>query len=180
MCGVEGISKGTAMDVVLLTSDREKDWQRFVEDSRHASLAHSLGWRNVVEKTYRHVPVYLMAIDGQMRAGVLPLFLIRSPFFGRFLVTASYLSYGGLLSNDDRAGSALIRAAREVATEQKAKYVEVRGLSRIGQGLLLKDKYCTFLLPLSAGSDVLWQRFEGGRARKVVRKALKSGLIIER
>jgi serine/alanine adding enzyme len=168
------------MDVVLLTPDREKDWQRFVEDSDHACLAHALGWRNVVEKTYCHVPVYLMAIDGQTLAGVLPLFLIRSPFFGRFLVTAPYLSYGGLLTNDERAGSALIQAAREVATEQKAKYIEVRGLSRVGEGLLLKDKYCTFLLPLSVGPDVLWQRFEGGRARKVVRKALKSGLIIER
>jgi FemAB-related protein (PEP-CTERM system-associated) len=168
------------MDVVLLTTDREKDWQRFVEDSDQASLAHALSWRNVVEKTYRHVPVYLMAMDGQMLAGVLPLFLIRSPLFGRFLVTAPYLSSGGLLANDERAGGALIQAAREVATEQQAKYIEVRGLSRVGQGLLLKDKYCTFLLPLRAGPDDLWQRFEGGRARKVIRKALKSGLIVER
>jgi FemAB-related protein (PEP-CTERM system-associated) len=168
------------MDIVPLTPVREKDWQRFVADSDQASLAHALGWRNVVEKTYRHVPVYLMAIDGQTLAGVLPLFLIRSPLFGRFLVTAPYLSYGGLLANNEQAGSALIQAAWEVATERKAKYVEVRGLSKVGQGLLLKDKYCTFLLPLSVGPDVLWQRFEGGRARKVVRKALKSGLIVER
>jgi serine/alanine adding enzyme len=168
------------MDVVLLTPDREKDWKRFVEDSDQVSLAHTLGWRNVVEKTYRHVPVYLMAIDGQTLRGVLPLFLIRSPFFGRFLVTAPYLSYGGLLASDERSGSALIQAAQEVATEQRAKYVEVRGLSRVGRGLLLKDKYCTFLLPLGVGPDVLWQRFEGGRARKVVRKALKSGLVVER
>jgi serine/alanine adding enzyme len=168
------------MEIVLLTPDREEDWQRFVDDSDQASLAHALGWRNIVEKTYRHMPVYLMAIDGQKLTGVLPLFLIRSPFFGRFLVTAPYLSYGGLLANDERASSSLIQAAQEVAAERKAKYVEIRGLNKVGQGLLLKDKYCTFLLPLSVGPDVLWQRFEGGRARKVVRKALKSGLTVER
>jgi FemAB-related protein (PEP-CTERM system-associated) len=168
------------MDVVLLTRDLEKAWQHFVDGSPEATLGHLLAWRNVVQKTYHHLPYYLIAMDGQGIEGVLPLFLIRSPFFGRFLVTAPYLSYGGLLANDERAGSALIQAARQVAAEQKAKYIEVRGLSRVKQGLLLKDKYCTFLLPLSVGPDVLWQRFEGGRARKVVRKALKSGLIVER
>jgi FemAB-related protein (PEP-CTERM system-associated) len=169
-----------AMDVVRLTSESEKAWQRFVEDSPEATLGHALGWRNVVQRTYHHTPYYLMAMDGQSAEGLLPLFLIDSPFFGQFLVTAPYLSYGGLLANSDRASSALIQAARELAIEQKAKYVEIRGRSRSDPGLLLKDKYCTFLLPLSAGHEILWQRFEGGRARKAVRRALKSGLIVER
>jgi serine/alanine adding enzyme len=167
------------MDVVPLTPNREKGWQRFVEDSDQASLAHALAWRNVVEKTYRHDAIYLMAIDGQTLAGVLPLFLIRSPFFGRFLVTAPYLSYGGLLGDQERACRALMQATREVATEQKAKYVEIRGLSKVGQGLFLKDKYCTFLLPLRVGHDVIWKRFEGGKVRWAVNKARKAGLIVE-
>jgi serine/alanine adding enzyme len=168
------------MDVVLLTRDSEKAWRQFVGDSPQATLGHLLGWRNIVQKTYHHTPYYLMAMDGGSIEGLLPLFLIRSPFFGPFLVTAPYLSYGGLLANDKRASSALTQVARELAIEQKARYVEIRGLSRVDHGLLLKDKYCTFLLPLSAGPDILWQRFEGGRARKAVRRALKSGLIVER
>jgi serine/alanine adding enzyme len=167
------------MNVVLLTSDRENDWQHFVEDSDQASLAHTLGWRNVVEKTYHHVPFYLMATDGPKIAGILPLFLIRSPFFGRLLATAPYLSYGGLLADDEQAAQALVQAAREAAIEQRAKYVEIRGLQWVDQGLLLKDKYCSFRLPLSVGLDVLWRRFEGGRARTAVRKARKSGLSVE-
>ena len=167
------------MDVVLLTADREKAWEQFVEDSPQATLAYRLGWRNVVQRTYHHRPYYLMATDGQMLAGILPLFLIRSPLFGRFLVTAPYLSYGGLLANDTSTACALIRAAREVAMEQRAQFVEIRGLRRLDQGLLLKDKYCTFILSLSDEPKALWKRFEGGRARTAVRKALKSGLIVE-
>jgi FemAB-related protein (PEP-CTERM system-associated) len=168
------------MDVDLLTSDREKDWQRFVENSPQASLAHLLGWRDVVQKTYHHVPYYLMAVDGPSVAGILPLFFIRSPFFGRFLATAPYLSYGGLIADDKQAAQALIQVAREVARDQRAKYIEIRGLSRVDPGLLLKDKYCTFLLPLNVGPDGLWKQFEGGRARTAIRKALKSGLVVER
>jgi len=167
------------MDVVLLTPDREKAWERFVEASPRATFAHLLGWRNVVERTYRHIPSYLMVARGEAVAGVLPLFLIRSPFFGRFLVTAPYLSHGGLLAEDEEVTRALIRAARELARREDARYVEIRGLSKVNQGLLLKDKYCTFLLPLSSDPEALWAKLEG-RARKAVRKALKSGLLVER
>jgi len=168
------------MDVILLTPDAEKAWQRFVDGSPEATLAHHLGWRKVVQKTYHHTPYYLTAMDGESIEGILPLFLIRSPFFGPFLVTAPYLSYGGLLANNEPASRALTEAARELALKQKAKYVEVRGLSRVDHGLLLKDKYCTFRLSLKAGPEILWQRFEGGRARKAVRRAVKSGLVVER
>jgi serine/alanine adding enzyme len=168
------------MKVVLLTPDREKAWEQFLNDSPQATLGHLLGWRNVVQKTYHHTPYYLMAMDGQSIEGVLPLFLIQSPFFGKFLVTAPYLSYGGMLANNEGASCALTEAAQELALEQKVRYIEIRGLSRVDQGLLLKDKYCTFLLPLSAGPDVLWQGFEGGRARKTIRKAVKSGISLER
>lgn len=167
------------MDVVLLTPDWERAWERFIEASPHATFAHSLGWRNVVERTYHHMPYYLTAIRGETVTGVLPLFLIRSPFFGRFLVTAPYLSHGGLLAEDEAAARALIKSARELALREGARYVEIRGLSQVNQGLLLKDKYCTFLLPLHSGPEVLWAKFEG-RARKAVRKAQKSGLLVER
>jgi serine/alanine adding enzyme len=167
------------MDVVLVTRDWEEAWQRFVDASPQATLAHLLGWRNVVQKTYRHIPYYLMSVDGQAIKGVLPLFLIRSLLFGRLLATAPYLSYGGLLADDERAAQALVQAARRMASEQRAQSVEIRGLSRINQGLLLKDEYCTFLLSLSVGPEALWRQFDGGRARTAIRKALKVGLVVE-
>jgi serine/alanine adding enzyme len=167
------------MHVVRLTPDREKDWQRFVEDFPQTALAHTLGWRNVVEKTYHHVPFYLMAIDGPEIAGILPLFLIRSPFFGRLLATAPYLSFGGLVAGDKKAARALVHAAQEVAKEQRAKYVEIRGLQQVGHGLDLKNTYCTLVLPLTFPAEALWAQFEA-RARKAVRKALRSGLSVVR
>jgi FemAB-related protein (PEP-CTERM system-associated) len=168
------------MEVVPLTRDSEELWERFLEASPQATLGHLLGWRNVVQQTYHHTPYYLMAVDGHAVKGVLPLVLIRSPLFGRLLVTAPYLSYGGLIELDDSAGEALVEQARQIARENKAKYIELRGLQKVGRGLLLKEKYCTFLLSLEVGPDVLWKRFEGGRVRTAVRKALKSGLIVER
>jgi FemAB-related protein (PEP-CTERM system-associated) len=167
------------VNVVLLEDNRRAEWERYVEDSPHASFGHELGWRNVVAKTYRHAPRHLMAIEGESVKGLLPLFLIVSRLFGRFLATAPYLSYGGLLATDPAAAGALVDAARKVAEVERARYVEIRGRELIGHSLALKDKYCTLLLPLGPDPDALWGRFEG-RARKSVRKALRSGLSVVR
>ena len=167
------------MEVAVLTPNREKAWETFVNMSSQATLAHLLGWRNVVEKTYAHKPCYLMAVEQQRVLGILPLFRIQTVLFGRFLVTAPYLSHGGLLAEDEQVGRALIEAARGLTQQQNAQYLEIRGLSQAGHGLSRKDTYCTFLLPLAHDPQALWARFEG-RARKAVRKALASGLHIER
>jgi len=166
------------MDVVLLTPNQEKDWQRFVDDSPQASLTHALGWRNVVEKTYHHLPYYFMAVERESVRGVLPLFLIRSRIFGRFLATAPYLSYGGLLADEEEVARALVEAAKELAREKEASYVEFRGLENVGHGLRLKEKYCTYFLPLNPNPDVVWGRMRRW-TRWAVRKAVKSGLTVE-
>jgi FemAB-related protein (PEP-CTERM system-associated) len=44
----------------------------------------------------------------------------------------------------------------------------------------MKDKYCTFLLPLNEGRDAIWKRFEGGKVRRAIRRSLKSGIKVER
>ena len=167
------------MDAVLLSKDRMVQWERYLQTSPHATFAHALGWRSVVEKTYHHIPYYLMAMDGGSVEGLLPLFLVRSWIFGRFLATAPYLSYGGLLAKDSTTAGVLVDAARELAMEERAKYVEIRGFHKINHGLQLKDKYCTYLLPLDSDPEVVWTRLEH-RARKAVRKAMKCGLAVER
>lgn len=168
----------TGMDIVLLNEHRAVEWRRYIENAHQAAFAHELEWRNVVEKTYRHTPYYLMAIDADTVAGLLPLFLVRSPFFGRFLVTAPYLSHGGLLAEDEQVAGALVEAARMLAVQKRVEYVEIRGLDKIGQGLRLKEKYCTYLLPLDSDPELVWSGMEK-RARNTVRKAMKSGLLVE-
>jgi FemAB-related protein (PEP-CTERM system-associated) len=166
------------MDVILLSEDRLEQWECYLKTSPHATFAHELGWRKVVEKTYHHTPYYLMAIEGNSVEGLLPLVLIRSRIFGRFLATAPYLSYGGLLAQEEDGIRALVGAAKELAREKEASYLEIRGLNTVGHGLRLKEKYCTYLLPLDPDPKAVWARLEK-RARTAVRKAMKSGLAVE-
>ena len=166
------------MQVELLSEQNASAWERFVRLAAQATCAHLLGWRNVVVQTYGHVPFFLMAVDGEQVLGVLPLFLIRSHLFGRFLVTAPYLSYGGLCTSDPQAATALLDRARGLRRELGARYVELRNSQPGGPGLAVKAQYCSFSLALNPDPEVQWTWLKQ-RARTAVRKAKKAGLTAE-
>src|SRR5262245_5275179 len=83
---VRGIRTGRAdemmqrmpLDLVELEAGLEGEWERYVRRSPQATVAHLLGWRNVVVRTYGHTPHYLVARQDRQVCGVLPLFLVRS------------------------------------------------------------------------------------------------------
>ena len=67
----------------------------------------------MVEKTYKHKPIYLIAKeDGEMK-GVLPLFLMQSMLFGKKLVSVPFAPYGGVCADNETIENALIHGAKK-------------------------------------------------------------------
>jgi len=62
-------------------------------------------WRNVVEKTYKHKPIYLIAKEEE--------FLMKSMIFGKKLVSVPFAPYGGVCANDKTIEKALVKEANE-------------------------------------------------------------------
>jgi len=62
----------------------------------------------VVEKTYNHKPLYLIAKENGVIKGVLPLFLMRSVIFGKKLVSVPFAPYGGVCADSETVEKALI------------------------------------------------------------------------
>jgi len=69
-------------------------------------------WRNVVEKTYEHKPIYLVAKEGSELKGVLPLFMMRSWFFGKKLVSVPFAPYGYVWADKETIEKALVGEAK--------------------------------------------------------------------
>ena len=59
-----------------------------------------------MEKTYKHKPIYLIAKEDSEIKGVLPLFLMRSWFFGKKRVP--FAPYGYVCADDRAIESALV------------------------------------------------------------------------
>ena len=152
------------------------EWEAFVNAQPEATNYHRIGWKEVVEKSFGHESIYLMARSGSGElCGVLPLVRLKSLLFGNFLVSLPFFNYGGLLWRDASARSALIEAADALLAETGAAHLELRHLGDHGLDLPAKRHKVTMLLTLEQDADLQWRGFNA-KLRNQVRKAEKSGL----
>jgi hypothetical protein len=90
------------LKITELRTEEEKAWDSYIHKSKSSTFYHQIGWRNVVEKTYKHKPHYLIAKEEGELKGVLPLFMMKSMFFGRKLVSVPFAPYGGVCANEKK------------------------------------------------------------------------------
>ena len=90
------------LQITELEREDEAAWDAYVYDSAASTFYHqlrsvliklfkSLMWRNVVEKKYKHKPIYLVAKEEGEIKRVLPLFLMISVIFGKKLVSVPFV-----------------------------------------------------------------------------------------
>jgi len=110
------------MEITELRREDEKVWDSYVLKSSTSTFYHQIGWRNVVEKTYKHKPIYLIAKENSEIKGVLPLFLMRSLIFGKKLVSVPFAPYGGVCADNETVKKAFVEDAKRITKECGADY----------------------------------------------------------
>jgi FemAB-related protein (PEP-CTERM system-associated) len=156
--------------------DAKRD--RFVRSSPHGSVFHLAGWRRAVERTFDHEPRDLVAWDSGRIVGVLPLFLCRSPFGKKHLISTPYGVYGGPAGESPEVERALADAAVAMARKERCGRLELRCREDPALDLVPSDLYATFVQALPATSAEVMTRMPK-RARAEVRKAIEAhGLVM--
>jgi FemAB-related protein (PEP-CTERM system-associated) len=116
--------------------------------------------------------------DGQTQ-GLLFLALVRSVWFGRYLVSLPYLNYGGVIAENDEVMRCLMDQAVVLAKQLKVRHLELRheqALVHPAFPFTRRDKVNMRLrLPASAGE--LWDQLPA-KVRNQVRKGQKNGLTM--
>ena len=98
----------------------------------YSSLQPAWAWWDAIVSGLGHRPIYLVGIDSKLSAfGCLPLMLVKSSLFGRFLVSLPYLNSGGVCvqgaaDSTQELARALIDRAVELADELDVKHLELR------------------------------------------------------
>jgi len=149
-------------------------WDAYVQHAPGASAYHQAAWRRVLENNFGHRTFYLMAHRGDEIVGVLPLALVSSRLFGRYLVSLPFLTYGGICAEDEQVVEVLAQRAADVAEECRAAHVELRHVSRQLR-LPTRETKSSLWLALPRDADSLWKALDA-KVRNQVRKAQKSGL----
>lgn len=165
------------MEIQELSKKDEKEWDAFVRKQDDGTFFHLIGWKNVIEKTYKHKSYYFVAKEDDKIKGILPLFLKKSAFFGKKLISVPFCDYGGVCANDGQTKNLLIEEAKKITKEKNVDYLELRHLHGNCDGLIAKDIYFTLILDLQQDSDFLWMNFSK-KVRNAIRKAIKSDLEV--
>lgn len=155
-------------------------WDTYVLDRKDAGPYHLFAWKAAVEESYGHRSWYLMAEDEEQRTtGVLPLFLIKPPFFRGALVSLPFCDYGGALVSGKEALDALHHAALDHASRLHAR-LEIRlrdpDPTLIGGSLMGAGAHKSrMILELPGSSDELWNSFKS-KLRSQIKRPGKDGL----
>jgi FemAB-related protein (PEP-CTERM system-associated) len=163
-----------ALDAAL-----EPKWRDYVRGQRNATLFHELAWRDLLVSSFKHKPCYLVAEHRGAVRGVLPLFEIRSIFFGVSMVSVPFGVYGGILADDVESAAKLADHGKALASLRGASYVELRQLHDPGLDLPGSDLYVRFIADVPPTREECLARLPR-KARAEVRKSLQQpGLTVD-
>lgn len=161
------------MQICELDSAGWARWDAFVHQAAGGLPQHLAGWQTVLANAYGYETHYLYAqrAPGEL-AGVLPLFVIRSPLLGTTLTTLP----GGLCSGDDEAALALVGAAQQVARRVRAKRLVIHDTRCAWPGdLHTTCDHEDWRVDLAGGAEAVASRLDRN-IRRQVRMAERNGL----
>jgi FemAB-related protein (PEP-CTERM system-associated) len=139
-------------------------------------------WLNLISQTYGYSvnPLTTTNMSGEI-SGFLPVCTLRSPLTGKRMVALPFSDYCPLLAEDDISAQRLVDQALRLASEQKARYLELRA----GNHPALAERpdlaesylYARWLLPLHADPDMLWAGFSKS-VKQMIKKSQKMGVTV--
>jgi FemAB-related protein (PEP-CTERM system-associated) len=142
-------------------------------------LSYDPAWLSVLEQGLGHVPYVLEAEeDGEIK-GILPLALVRSSLFGKFLVSMPYLNYGGVICGDPEAAHHLVDRAIELAERLDTRTLELRQEYELDHPgfITWHGKKVHMRLDLPDSVAKLWKQLNA-KVRNQVRKGEKAELKV--
>jgi serine/alanine adding enzyme len=136
-------------------------------------------WPAVLADGLGHENYILCAKDDSRLVGYLPLALVTSRLFGRFLVSLPYLNSGGVVAENDAVAKSLIGRAVKLADELDVRYLELRHERRFEHEALTHEATSKvhMRLGLPDSSDTLWKRLKA-KVRNQVRKGSEYQLAV--
>lgn len=151
-------------------------WDNYAQSSTFTSGYHQSGWRRVIEEAFGHQTYFLTAQErnGTVQ-GIMPLVLLASRGFGRFLVSLPFVNYGGMIANSPEAYRLLEVSAIKTAKDLNAAHIELRHELPTETCWVSTERKVSMRLQLPNSYELLLKEFPS-KLRSQVRRAQKEGM----
>lgn len=141
------------------------------------SAFHRPAWLRAIERGTGQRAHGLLAEKDGAPIGWLPLTDVRSPIFGRALVSSGFAVGGGILAERVSTALALAEAAQELAQALGCTTIELRGGPMPRGWDIRGDSHCGFEAPLAADDEAQLLAIPR-KQRAEVRKGLEQDLTV--
>lgn len=166
---------GSLIEVDSVFDDAE--WTEFVESAPDATVAHLIGWRELIHRVFGYQPAYRVARRDGRICGALPAFVVASRLLGRHIISVPFLNQGGICAADEESRQALLEESRRMLDAYCARHVEMRCACPPPVGLLARTHKIRLVLDLPSTTDQVWTSLRS-EIRNRVRRAEKCGLSV--
>lgn len=156
-----------------------REVREYLLQSPSACPEHDPRWLDVLRRGLKHRPMMLISrtADAAPINGYLPLALVSTRLFGRFLVSLPYLNRAGVIAESPEIMANLIEEAIRQADRLDVRYLELRHGEPIEHANLpaRRDEKVRMVLELPPNEEALWKGMDA-KVRNLVRKGDKSEL----
>lgn len=166
-----------ARRIELCSPEAGREWNEFLASQPSGSFYQLHEWSRINRQALGHEALDLTARQGAALQGVLPLTLVSSALFGRILCSMPFVNYGGPCAVDAATTDALVRHARQLARDRKAKYLELRCASPVETDMQLSTRKISMSIALEADPEALFGKFTS-KHRTNIRRSYKNGLSV--
>jgi CelD/BcsL family acetyltransferase involved in cellulose biosynthesis len=171
------------MTIYEIDPIKDRRWTEFLLKHPAASVFHTAGWLEALQRTYGYEPVVFTTSppEGELRNGI-PFCRITTWFTGRRLVSLPFSDHCTPLVENSVELTNLLRSVQQEVVDQKWNYVEIRAedLHLPSHAILEKAKTYSFhKLDLRPNLDDLFHGLHKDCIQRKIRRAEREGLICE-
>jgi len=158
-------------------------WDNFVANHPEGRFCHLIGYKKVVEGSYRYQPYYYLLKKGDNVAGIIPFFVFKSAFLGKKLISQPFSEYGGLLLDtlSPYEYDEVFNLSRDILKQANVKMAEIHGGFGIPQDsrdkfLIPSSQHYRGILNLDTDADLYFEKTVDRMVRKAIRKAERNNV----
>ena len=172
--------------VIWLKPEYMTQWDAFVEGHPFGWISDLSVWKEVLERSFKHIKGYFLAIwdddSNQILAG-LPIYTVKSRLTGNRLVSVPFITHGEALISSPQHMEMLLPTILEFYKRTKASYMELNcyrsapliQTSRLPASYFYKHHY----LPLDRNPEELKKTFHKSSIQRKISQAIKNDLQVK-
>jgi CelD/BcsL family acetyltransferase involved in cellulose biosynthesis len=159
-------------------------WSEFIEGHPHASVFHTTGWLEALQRSYGYVPVgYTTSRADQPLANGMVFCRVSSWLTGSRMVSLPFSDHCEPLIDNEETYQEIIASLKRIFVKEKLRYIELRPRSAqppAAASMQAASRFVFHALDLRPALAELFQQLQKDCIQRKIRRAEREGLSYQR